>query len=275
MPEQLPRVQMVPITMMVDRVPVDLCTEGTLRTAVQRHLLGVADAPLAVGSVNLDHLHHFSMKSPHNLGYPGSHGGHGIDWALLADGAPVAARAARLTGQVWPRLTGADLLPAILADAEASHSTVGFFGGFPDLHKKLQIEVAARFPGLGRSLFWAPTRGEIEDPRRSLALAREIERAGVDVLVVGLGKPRQELWMERYGVATGAKVLLAFGAAADFLAGSTKRAPELMQGMGLEWLYRVGQEPRRLTRRYLVEGPPGLRTLRRAHLAADFASAIR
>lgn len=271
MPAQVPRQQMAPITMMVDRVPVDLCTEGVLRAAVRRHLLGDADAPLAVGSVNLDHLHHFAGRGPHRLGYPGSHGVH---WALLADGAPVAARAAKLTGHAWPRLTGADLLPAILADAEATHSTVGFFGGFPDLHQKLRVEVERRFPGLGEPLFWAPERSEIEDPRRSRALAREIERAGVDVLVVGLGKPRQELWMEDYGAATGAKVLLAFGAAADFLAGSAKRAPERMQDLGLEWLYRVGREPRRLTRRYLIEGPPQLWTLRRAHLATDFASAI-
>lgn len=231
-------------------------------------------APLAIGSVNLDHLHYFSGKHEHRLGYPGSHGGHGVDWALLADGAPIAASAFRLTGQTWPRLTGADLLPLILANAEGGNCSVGFFGGFPDLHRRLRLELAAQFPNLGAVRFWAPERAEIEDPARSRELALEVARSGVDVLVVGLGKPRQELWMEQHGAATGAKVLLAFGAAADFLAGTASRAPAQVQNLGLEWLYRLGAEPRRLARRYLVEGPPELLTLWGARMTTDFESAI-
>ena len=104
-------------------------------------------------------------------------------------------------------------------------------------------------------------------------VAAEVAAAGVDVLVVGLGKPRQELWIDRHGAATGARVLLAFGAAADFLAGSVRRAPKFMQDNGIEWLYRLGVEPRRLARRYLVQGPPALLALRRARLERPTSTA--
>ncbi|CQD09129.1 teichoic acid biosynthesis protein [Mycolicibacterium conceptionense] len=84
------------------------------------------------------------------------------------------------------------------------------------------------------------------------------------VLIVGLGKPRQELWIDRHGAATGAAVLAAFGAAADFLAGVVNRAPERYRRHGMEWMYRLNQEPRRLARRYLVQGPPAFAQLRHA-----------
>jgi exopolysaccharide biosynthesis WecB/TagA/CpsF family protein len=75
---------------------------------------------------------------------------------------------------------------------------------------------------------------------------------------VSLGKPRQEIWCARYAAASGAKVCLAFGAAPDFIAGTVSRAPEVLRASGLEWLYRLWLEPRRLARRYLLQGPPAL-----------------
>lgn len=80
---------------------------------------------------------------------------------------------------------------------------------------------------------------------------------------MGLGKPRQELWIARHGAATGARVLLAFGAVLDFQAGRVPRSPEWIARSGLEWAWRLGREPRRLAARYLVDGPPAYRELRR------------
>lgn len=98
----------------------------------------------------------------------------------------------------------------------------------------------------------------------SCKLADEIRQAAPDVLVVGLGKPRQELWIAEYGHLTGAKVLLAFGAVVDFLAGHVRRAPLWASSHGLEWAWRLMLEPRRLARRYLVEGPEAYVKLRTA-----------
>ena len=95
------------------------------------------------------------------------------------------------------------------------------------------------------------------------ALAGTIRDAHTDLLVVGLGKPRQEEWMQRYAGASGARVLLGFGAAADFLAGKVSRAPGWLRRAGGEWLYRLYKEPRRLFRRYCLEGPPAMWRLRK------------
>ncbi|MDV3125580.1 WecB/TagA/CpsF family glycosyltransferase [Mycobacterium sp. 21AC1] len=225
---------------------------------VSQRLSGPATAPLAVGSVNLDHLHHFRAGPAGIEGAP--------EWMWLADGAPVAWRGSRLDGRPWPRVTGADLLEPLLEGCAAHGIRVGFFGGLPVTHRRLAAVLAARYPTSEPARFWSPTREEIECPNASARLAAEIAAARVHLLVVGLGKPRQEWWIDRHGMDTGAGVLLAFGAAADFLAGVVKRAPDFYQRQGLEWLYRLRQEPRRLARRYLVQGPPAFLQLRHATL---------
>lgn len=215
---------------------------------------------IAIGSVNLDHVHHFGRgrRELHNRPLDT-----GIDWLMLADGAPVALVAGRVTGQQWPRLTGADLLPDVLRLSGRTGSRVGFLGGLPEVHDSLRGVLARDYPDV-RAGYWAPERAQIDAPAGSVQIAAEIRADGVDILAVALGKPRQELWIQRYGRLTGARVLLAFGASADFLAGKVDRAPVWMQHHGLEWAYRLRQEPRRLARRYLVEGPPALSRIARA-----------
>lgn len=234
------------------------CTAPEVVETVADRLSGPASAQLAVGSVNLDHLHHF------RAGRAGLEGG--PDWLWLADGAPVAWRGRRLTGEVWPRLTGADLLEPLLQVAIEQGAQIGFLGGLATTHALLAKVLSGRYPDAAPARFWSPSRAEIESFGASTDLAGQIRDAGVRMLVVGLGKPRQEYWIAQHGLATGAEVLLAFGAAADFLAGVVDRAPEFYQGYGLEWLYRLRQEPRRLARRYLVQGPAAVLRLRQAVL---------
>jgi exopolysaccharide biosynthesis WecB/TagA/CpsF family protein len=131
-------------------------------------------------------------------------------------------------------------------------------GGAPEIHDPLLANVAARWPTLRIGGAWTPARAVLDDPAASARLAAEVARTAPDVLVVGFGKARQERWIEQYGAATGATVLLAFGAVVDFLAGRVTRAPVWWSDHGLEWLFRLGKEPRRLARRYLVYGPPAL-----------------
>ena len=220
--------------------------------------------PTAVASVNLDHLHHFG---PERTFHPAAPEIDGLDWLMLADGAPIAACAAVASRQRWPRLTGADLLPDILRIAADEGARVGFLGGTTDVHHELSRTLAERLPSLEPPRCWAPPREVVSSVEGSRALADEIAAADVDVLCVGLGKPLQEMWIHEFGARSQAKVLLAFGAAADFIAGKTRRAPQWAQRLGLEWAYRLCQEPRRLARRYLVQGPRALLRLRRAGLA--------
>ncbi len=211
---------------------------------------------LAVGSVNLDHLHHFRALGPAPTGR--------TEWLLVADGMPIAWRGQLLTARPWPRVTGADLLPAVLKLAESTGRRVGFFGGSTETHRLLGQHLARRYPGLAVSGMWAPNPVDIDSA--SELLTAEIRSARTDILVISLGKPRQEQWVDRYGAATGARVFLPCGGAIDFLAGTTSRAPRWMQRAGLEWFYRLTREPRRLARRYLLQGPVALLRASRAQL---------
>ena len=139
---------------------------------------------------------------------------------------------------------------------------VGFLGGSETSQQLLAQRIATDHPGLQLVGMWAPDREELASTTESERIAAEISRAGVQILYVGLGKPRQELWIDRYAGLTGAAVLLAFGAAVDFLAGRVQRAPQWFSEHGLEWGYRLAMEPKRLAGRYLVDGPPAYLKLR-------------
>lgn len=220
--------------------------------------------PLGVCSANLDHLRHFGSGSRWNgtLDQPSP-----VEWLTLLDGAPLVAEAARVTGRAWPRLAGSDVVEPLLDEAERLGLRVGFLGGSPQAQELIRKRFARERPGLTVAGWWAPERPVLVDVNASRLLAAEIAGAAVDVLVVGLGKPRQELWIAEYAQLTGAKVLLAFGAVVDFLAGRIRRAPVWVSTHGLEWAWRLMLEPRRLARRYLVDGPEAYMTLRRQSAA--------
>jgi exopolysaccharide biosynthesis WecB/TagA/CpsF family protein len=236
---------------------VDLRHREDVVAAVDDRLrVAGAAVPLAVGSANLDHVHHFGRggRSAIDIDVSGS----SPEWLVLLDGAPMVRRAARLSGHPWPLLAGSDLLPVLLDTAREAESRVGFLGGTAQMHDLLRPVLADRYPDLTVAGCWAPPRADLADPAAAAELANSVREAKVDLLVVGLGKPRQERWVQRHAEASGARVLLAFGAAADFLAGTVSRAPQWARQGGVEWLYRFGREPRRLARRYVVQGPPAL-----------------
>lgn len=221
-----------------------------------REIIGAATHPkknpLAVVSANLDHVMHFGAGSRWGgtLDRPDS-----IDWLTLLDGAPLRVKATQLTGQEWPRLAGSDLIDPLLDEAEKKGLRVGFFGGAGATHDQLKEQFAQHRPTLQVSGWWAPERSELADRDSSLLLAAEVAESRTDILVVSLGKPRQELWIAEYGAHTGASVLLAFGAVVDFLAGRIHRAPQAVSDAGMEWAWRLAMEPKRLAKRYLVQGP--------------------
>jgi exopolysaccharide biosynthesis WecB/TagA/CpsF family protein len=233
---------------------VDLCSADTVRRLVADRLRHRHPAPLYVASANLDHVHHFGRRGEHRELLAAN----GAQWLVLADGRPVVAAARRATGRHWDRLAGADLLPELLDVAIDAGARVGFLGGTREMHARLRQELDRARPELVVAGYWAPLRAELTDPDQAAWLAEHILLTGVDLLVVCLGKPLQEQFLARHGERTGTRVGLAFGAAADFLAGTASRAPDPVQRAGLEWLFRLVHEPRRLGRRYLFHGPPAL-----------------
>ncbi len=238
------------------------------------HIIGRAQTPagppLAVASANLDHIKHFGTNGPwtrvladsSDTSRPETGLRGQLAWLNLLDGAPLVTQARRLTGRKWPRLAGSDLIAPLLDEAAKRQLRVGFLGGSPETHDLLKREMGEDRPELVVAGWWSPPRAALSDPIASTAIANEIARARVDILIVGLGKPRQELWIAEYGALTGAGVLLAFGAVVDFLAGRVVRAPHWVSTHGLEWAWRLALEPRRLSRRYLIDGPPAYARVR-------------
>lgn len=216
--------------------------------------------PLGIASANLDHVKHFA---PGNRWADTLERQASVEWLTLLDGAPLVTQARRITQRPWPRLAGSDLIWPVLDAAETAGLRVGFVGGTPDVHTLIRDRFSTAHPDLAVAGWWAPDRSSLADPASSRALAAEIADAGADILVVCLGKPRQELWISEFGHLTGAKVLLAFGAVVDFLAGRVRRAPAQVRNLGMEWAWRLALEPRRLANRYLVDGPEAYLKLRR------------
>jgi exopolysaccharide biosynthesis WecB/TagA/CpsF family protein len=256
-----PAPEALPETVRLGGAKVDLLDLDSSLALILRQALSTENAPLAVASANLDHIRHFGRSG--NWAGTLEAAGEDIRWLTLLDGAPLVAQAHKLTHRRWPRLAGSDLTWPVLEQAADNGLRVGFLGGRPEAHRLVAERVAAGLPGLDVGGYWAPERPELTNAEASRALAAEVAAAGIDILFVCLGKPRQELWIHDFGQLTGAKVLLAFGAAVDFLAGTVRRAPEAVRDAGLEWAWRLALEPRRLAARYLVDGPGSYLTLQR------------
>ena len=151
------------------------------------------------------------------------------------------------------RVYGPDLMPSVLEAAAKSGVPVGLYGGSAEVLGQLVERLPARFPLLNITYkesppFRIPTSQE--DERTTQAIAD----AGVRILFVGLSTPKQERWMYSHRGRVDA-VMLGVGAAFDFLAGAKPQAPRWMQQNGLEWLFRLATEPRRLWKRYLGQNP--------------------
>jgi N-acetylglucosaminyldiphosphoundecaprenol N-acetyl-beta-D-mannosaminyltransferase len=130
---------------------------------------------------------------------------------------------------------------------------VGFYGGTPEVLDALIANLLRLHPQLDVGYRHSPPFGPL-DSLENEAVVREIDRSGVRILFVGLGAPKQEQWMARQRPNLHA-VTVGVGAAFDFLANHKKQAPRWIQRLGLEWLFRLVHEPRRLWKRYLFGNP--------------------
>ncbi|MDO9712569.1 WecB/TagA/CpsF family glycosyltransferase [Paracraurococcus lichenis] len=168
------------------------------------------------------------------------------------DGMPLSwwCRAVGFRGS--KRVSGSDLMEALCAFGASRGYRHYFYGGTPAVVEALVDRLQHRFPDLVVAGYRSP-------PFRPLSAAEDaaevaaINAAQADFVWVGLGMPKQERWIAGHVGRIDATALLGVGAAFDFLAGAKPRAPGWMQQVGLEWLFRLASEPRRLARRYIVD----------------------
>jgi N-acetylglucosaminyldiphosphoundecaprenol N-acetyl-beta-D-mannosaminyltransferase len=151
------------------------------------------------------------------------------------------------------QVRGPSLTLDILKRAAAENVPVGFYGGTPEVLKLLVEICQRRFPGLRIVYAYAPPFRALSS-EEDATIVQEMNASGAAILFVGLGCPKQERWMALHRGLVNA-VMLGVGAAFDFLSGVKPEAPGWMQRAGLEWLFRLATEPRRLWWRYAYHNP--------------------
>jgi len=169
----------------------------------------------------------------------------------LPDGMPLVW-VARLRGiKLRRRIPGPDLMWEFCRATHEKGYSHFFYGGAEGVPERLAEVLTREFPGLRVAGAYSPPFRPLT-PEEDRQVVERINRAAPDVLWVGLGCPKQEYWMYQHRNRLNVPVILAVGQAFDVHAGRTRRAPAWMGDHGLEWLFRLWQEPRRLWRRYLI-----------------------
>jgi N-acetylglucosaminyldiphosphoundecaprenol N-acetyl-beta-D-mannosaminyltransferase len=170
--------------------------------------------------------------------------GMGVVWALRGLGEPIR-----------DRVYGPELMLRQCARAAGSGQRTFLYGGHdPETLERLEHELRRRFPGFEIAGSYMPPHRELSAAEDE-EVARRIDSSGAAIVWCGIGSPRQEKWVWRMRDRLEAPVLAAVGAAFDFISGRVSQAPPWMQRRGLEWLYRLSREPRRLGPRYLRDNP--------------------
>lgn len=152
------------------------------------------------------------------------------------------------------RVYGPDLTLFLCERAAREGHRVYFYGGAEGVAEDLARTLSARFPGLAVAGWESPPFRPLDGAEID-AMVERLNRTRADLVFVGLGCPKQERWMAAHRPRLEAPVLLGVGAAFDFHTGRLAQAPRWMMRLGLEWLYRLSREPRRLAYRYLVYNP--------------------
>lgn len=221
----------------------------TMPEAVE-HLIkfGAARARGLVVTPNVDHIILLQENNQFAKAY---------DRAILrlADGMPIIWMSRLLKKPLPERTTGADLLPAIAKEASLQGLTIFLLGAAEGVAETAASNLQALYPGLIVVGTYSPPLGFERDQRECERIIAIVNAAEPDILVIGFGSPKQEIWADQWLERLNVGPILCIGAAIDFAAGKAQRAPAVIQRVGFEWLWRLFLNPRRLWKRYLVRGP--------------------
>jgi N-acetylglucosaminyldiphosphoundecaprenol N-acetyl-beta-D-mannosaminyltransferase len=170
---------------------------------------------------------------------------------VVPDGMPLVWMGKAVGYKNTQRIYGPDLLLAVCKEAQRREWKIFLYGTTKGTLQKLKEKLLAMFPRLY-------IVGEYAPPFRALTTAEDsmivktINKVAPQIIFVGLSTPKQELWMQKHVEKLKANTLIGVGAAFDFIAGTKKQAPSWVRRVGFEWLFRLAQEPKRLSKRYFV-----------------------
>jgi len=171
--------------------------------------------------------------------------------ALLPDGSGLALAAAMRGRRFAGNLNGTDLFPILCAEARRLGKSVFLLGGKPGVAEQAATNAVASFPGLRIA---GSAHGYFE-PNDEAKIVESINNTGADILLVALGAPLQEKFITRHSTTLLPTLVMGVGGLLDFVAGRIPRAPKLIRSVGMEWVWRLACEPRRMARRYLLGNP--------------------
>jgi N-acetylglucosaminyldiphosphoundecaprenol N-acetyl-beta-D-mannosaminyltransferase len=171
---------------------------------------------------------------------------------VIADSVPFVWASVLLRRRLKARVAGSDILPAFCPIAARKGYRLFFLGAGPGVASRASEILSGENPGLIVCGIYSPPFGFEKDAGENEKIIKLVRESRPDMLFVGMGSPKSEKWAWKHLEELGVPAVLCTGAAFDFVSGSKKRAPLLMQKIGLEWLFRLIQEPGRLWKRYLV-----------------------
>ncbi len=170
----------------------------------------------------------------------------------LVDGKPLVWLARAMNRPLPAKISGSDLMRPLVKRAAQEGLRCFFLGGQEGIAHSAADILASENPGLIVAGCHSPPFGFEKDAVKDQAVVDLVVAAKPDLLFIALGAPKQELWMHKHQAALAPAVGLGIGASLDFIAGIVKRSPAWMSDAGLEWVYRLAQEPKRMAERYLV-----------------------
>jgi N-acetylglucosaminyldiphosphoundecaprenol N-acetyl-beta-D-mannosaminyltransferase len=172
---------------------------------------------------------------------------------VVPDGKPLVWGQKLLGSAEADHVRGSDLLLAVCMNAEKKSIPIGLYGGTEESLLNFRIFLQKKFPDLSIVYAYSPPFRE-HSLEENQNVVKDIRQSGAKILFVGIGCPKQEKWMARQRNAFPC-VMIGVGAAFDFFSGRKKHAPVWMQQIGLEWFFRLINEPRRLWKRYILQNP--------------------
>lgn len=216
---------------------------------IQEWIMGV-DEPIIgnckyVVTPNVDHAVLLQENKELQAAYSEAH-------MVLADGHPIVWASHLLRQPLPERVPGSELVPKLFTRFNAGGGKLKVFllGAAPGVAQRAAVQMKSEWPRVHTVGTYSPPLGFEKNPEETEMILEKISDCKPDVVVVGLGAPKQEIWVHRNYHRIEAKAAFCVGATIDFLAGEKKRAPVWMQKTGIEWLHRMMSEPKRLVKRY-------------------------
>lgn len=172
---------------------------------------------------------------------------------LLADGHPLLWIAKWYKNPIKEKICGSDLVPHLCARAADKGYSVFLLGAAPGVAKKAAVKLKAQYSGLIIAGTYSPPLGFENNPNEIEKINSILKESNADLLFVGMGVPKQDIFI--YENMNKYKIPMSFsiGATIDFIAGEQKRAPKWMSKIGIEWLYRLLADPKRMFKRYIID----------------------